>query len=754
MKWEKKFIRWMWVLMFPLPLCLLFFLVYSRMDEVPSFKELENPPEKQASIIYDFKGSEIGRIYENENRKSVTYDQLTPALSSALISTEDERYYTHSGIDIWSLLRAITYQLIGKNAGGASTITQQLAKMIYSPKTNGFWERVKVKITENITAVKLESRYSKNEIIAMYFNRFDFVEGADGIETAAQVYFSKTALELNQQEAATLVGMFQNPIRHNPKSQIKQSKSRRNSVLNKWCRNSKEGTRLELTISQNECDSLKDLELELNYSSLNSSKRMAPYYTQAVKKDVNAILSSKKENGDYLYADNNGNPYESKADGLKIYTSLDLNYQKQAEKAVDKWLVQKLQKEFDKSLKRLKNPPFDNKTSRESADKILWKAAKQTDRYKSCIEAGKSEDDIKKEFNKVISLSVYTYENGFVEKKMSPMDSIRYYKSFLKVGLVSVEPKTGLIKAYVGGPNMNVSNFDHCKSKRQIGSTAKPFLYASAMNMGVISPWDSFANIEYCVLMPSGQKSFCMPATGNNEVRPEISVSHALAMSSNNITLAILKKYGVNSGLNAMKVLLSDLGIDSSKVGSSPSSIYGTFSESVLKMAGAYGALANYGTYVKPRSVLRIEDRNGNLIWEDKMELRKVMQKEEAFRIISIMKKALDFEKGTGRPLKNQSVSYGKLPLTAAITGKTGTTNNASDGWFIGSTPELVTATWVGADDMNVHFPNLKYGQGAKMALPIFGYYMQGLFKNKHIHLSKEDWVNPEKSGLDPLVEP
>jgi penicillin-binding protein 1A len=746
-----------WLVAF-LPLFVVVFMLEKSKSNIPAYEELSSPPDKQASIIYTEDMVEMGRFW-SVNRKSISYKAISPNVISALIATEDKRYYEHAGVDGEGLGRAIAGELMGMNKGGASTITQQLAKLLYTmtDTVNGGiakskFGRLKQKFGENVLAVRLEKAYTKEEIITMYLNNFDFLNNAVGIETAAQVYFNKKPIDLNAEESAMLVGMCKNPSIFNPLRFPDTTKHRRNVVLNQW-RKDIDNQYLPVKITQEAYDSLKELPLNINYQRVDHREGLAPYFKEVLRSELQKKFSEKNPDGSYVYAKQNGDPYNIYRDGLRVYTTINSNMQTYAEGAVEKHLATTLQNEFDKNNKKNKRPPFanDSENTPEAIERIMTTAMKRSDRYRKMKANGISDAKIKKAFNTPVDMTVFSYK-GTIDTTMTPMDSLKYYKGFLQAGLMSMDPKTGFVKAWVGGPNFNYFALDHVKkTQRQVGSTIKPFVYAAAMGIGVIDPCKSYADISYCIdvpVSPTRNKAWC-PATGTKNTGDLIPAKAGLAGSLNNITVAIMRDMGASAGPQTMNKLLKQVGIDLRPEDVVPAMCLGPMSLSLYDMVGAQSTFANKGIYIKPIYIMRVEDKNGNVIIDMEVEMHEAMPEELAYSMLGMMKGAVNGASNVhqnGRVYATSSSLRSGQPwggIKYPTAGKTGTTNSAADGWFMGLTPDLVTGVWVGADDKQVHFRSYPWGQGARMALPIYGYYMQEVYKDNKIKISKGDFERP-----------
>ncbi len=764
-----------WVLAF-LPLVVILFMLSQARPGIPSHEDLANPPDKQASIIYTSDGEEMGRFW-SVNRKSVDYNAISPYVISALIATEDQRFYEHAGVDAEGLGRAVAMAAIGRDGGGASTISQQLAKLLYtaSDTANGGvardkWGRLEQKFGENILAVRLEAHYTKEEIITMYLNNFDFLYNAVGISSASQVYFNTTPDSLKMEEAAMLVGMCKNPGMFNPlKFQYKdyednedgraqyekdstRAYNRRNTVLNQWLKNSNDGNdALLVKITQAEYDSLKEIPIRVDYQIVDHKEGLAPHFREILRKELTKTFEETNDDGTLKYQKADGTPYNIYKDGLRIYTTIDSRMQVYAEDAVQKHMETTLQAEFDKNNAKNKRPPFGNEIDEEQIAAIMNRAIKASDRYHRMKMNGASESEILKSFDAPVKMKVFSYKGDF-DTTMTPRDSIKYYKSILQAGLMSMDPSTGFVKAWVGGPDFNHFAFDHVKqSQRQVGSTIKPFVYAAAISLGKIDPCKAYIDMEYCIdvpVSPTRNKSWC-PNTGTKNTGSLIPTKCALAGSLNNITVAIMKDMGVSAGPATMDKMLKNVGIYLRQEDVVPAMCLGPMDVSLYNMVGAQSTFANKGVYIKPIYIMRVEDRNGNVIIDMEFDSREAMSADLAYTMIGMMKGAVNGASNIyqgGQVYATSSTLRGSQPwggISYPTAGKTGTTNGASDGWFMGLTPDLVTGVWVGADDKDIHFRSYPWGQGARMALPIYGYYMQKVYKDANIKISKGDFEAP-----------
>lgn len=769
-------------------------LLFQSEDDLPPVSMLNDPPELLASVVYGDDGeTELGRYWQ-VNRTSVPYKSISPFVTDALISTEDERFADHSGVDFKAVGRAVVS--VG-GSGGASTITQQLAKLLftiqqrekedlaraygvaYSNSSKGrfgrLFSRIGEKARENIIATRLEKLYTKEEIITMYLNQFDFLYNAVGIENAAKVYFNKKPKNLTKDEAAMLIGMCKNPTLYNPHSyQVKNYRAiiaqdeeisprevtkaqilerrqadslralnRRNTVLDQWYKSSKkENKALRIFITKEECERLKKKPLTCNFQEVDHKRGMAPYFREGLRKELTSLLMEKNHDGTLKHKREDGAPWDIYRDGLKIYTTINVEMQLHAEEAMERHLKENLQPAFDDNNRHTKNFPFSNETTDEQIDQIMRSARLNSDRYKRMEAAGASNDEVRTAFKTPVQMRVFTWK-GEKDTTLTPDDSIRYYKAFLHAGLISMDPQTGEVKAWVGGANIDHFAYDHVRQgKRQVGSTIKPFVYASALAMGVVTPCDMIPDIPHCVDLRNTEGEiddrWC-PKNSGDMSGGMCSVANGLAQSKNNITVAVMAKMGDMAGPKTIEKLLKNMDIDLDPASVVPAMCLGSMDMSLYEMVAAQATFVNHGIYNRPTTILRIEDRNGNVIYNAKPYSKEVLNETVAYQTLKMMEGVVRF--GTAGSLRGGQ-SWGNI--TAPTAGKTGTTQNNSDGWFIGLTPELVTGVWVGAEDRSVRFRSMTWGQGARMALPIYGYYMQKVYKDPKIGISTAGFTKPE----------
>lgn len=698
---------------------------------LPTFEELENPETNLATEIFSSDGETLGKYY-NENRTPVKYEDLPKHLVEALVATEDERFYEHSGIDAKGTLRAAVY--LGKK-GGASTISQQLAKQLFTQDVSqNFVGRVLQKFKEWIIAARLERQYTKEEIITMYFNQYDFVYQAVGIKSASKIYFNKDPKDLRPEESAVLVGMLVNSAYYNPVRRPELVEQRRNTVLGQMAKND--------YITEEERDSLQAIPMKITFTPQGHDEGIATYfraYLQGFLKDW--IDKNPKPDG---------GKYNIYRDGLKVYTSIDSRMQQYAEEAV-KMHIKNLQKEFDRQNKNNKTAPFRDVTLEERND-LIRDAMRRSERWRIMKEQGKSNEEILASFEQKTPMEIFTW-NGTKDTVMTPKDSIIYYKSFLQSGMMSMTPQTGEVKAWVGGIDFKNFKYDHVKQgKRQVGSTFKPFVYATAIDQLHLSPCDTLPKNLYTIEAGKhGNQNDWTPknsGSGSGIYSGMVTLKEGLAESINTVTARLIDRTGPEPVID----LVGKLGVDTRDIPSVPSIALGTADLSVFEMVSAYSAFVNEGVYVKPVIVTRIEDKNGTILYQHVPETKDVLSKEAAYVTVNLMEGVTRFGSGTrlrgtwakGSELYERAVTGYPYNFDNPIAGKTGTTQNQSDGWFMGMVPNLVTGVWVGAEDRSVHFPGIAYGQGATMALPIWGIYMKKVYNDKDLNISKGDFPRPE----------
>lgn len=727
---------------------------------MPPVEGLLNPEDRFASRLFTSDGVEMGRFYQSRNnRVYADYSEISPNVINALIATEDERFMQHSGIDIMALSRVLfkTILLRQKNAGGGSTITQQLAKQLYSPESDGLMDRFIQKPVEWAIAVKLERYYTKEEIIKMYLNQFDFLNNAVGIKTAAHVYFNTTPDSLKIEQAAMLVGMAKNPSLYNPVRADRKDAAvgRRNVVLQQMLKAD--------LITEAECDSLCALPLEVKFTKVDHKDGIAPYFREAVR-----LMMQAKEprRGDYpdwdqqrfvddsiqwatnpLYGWVEKNPkpdgtkYNIYTDGLRIYTSIDSRMQKYAEEAVIDHLKNTLQPQFDRE-KGSRGPYTTNSAElgQLTPRKLIDRAIHQSERYRVLKNAGMSDAEIMEEFDKPVDMTVFSYDGGQVQKTMSPRDSVVYQKMFLRAGFMSMDPLTGQVKAYVGGPNFHFFQYDMAGvGRRQIGSTVKPFLYTYAFEEG-FTPCDMFLNAQPSITLPTGEV-WAPRNTGHARIGEMVDLYWALTNSNNWISARLMSELSPSTLARTMHTF----GI-TNHLDPVVSLCLGPCDVSVREMVTAYTAFSNKGLRVDPIYVTKITDNNGNVISEFTPQYTEVMSQEAYFKMVNILQNVIN--SGTGSRLRRAPYN-----ITAVMGGKTGTTNYNADGWFMGFTPNLVSGVWVGGDERYIHFNRMAQGQGAAMALPIYGLYMKKVYADKSLPYSQTLQFPEPPAGFSPCYK-
>jgi len=736
-----KFRRYFWRLFGFGIICIVLMFVFINIGWIgylPPIDELQNPRHKFATEIYSSDLQLLGRyFYSKQNRVGVHYNEISKNVVNALVATEDVRFYDHSGIDGRALTRAVvkTGVLHLKNSGGGSTITQQLAKLLYSPQTTNFIVRALQKPIEWVISVKLERLYTKEEILAMYLNQFDFLNNAVGIKSAAQIYFSKSPANLKIEEAATLVGMCKNPSYFNPVRYNERTRDRRNVVLNQM--------RKADYITRQQYDSLKAIPLTLKYQKVDHKSGLAAYFREYLRMMLTAQEPDKSDyaswqmdkyeqdkkawdtNPLYGFCNKNkkpdGTPYNIYTDGLKIYTTIDSRMQHYAEEAVEQHM-KGLQKSFFKEKKNRSYAPFARNMKQEDIDATLTRSMKQSDRYFRLKAAGNSESEIEASFKQPIEMQVYSYD-GVIDTLMSPMDSIRYHKYFLRCGFMSMNPHDGSVKAYIGGPDFSQFQYDMVNvGRRQVGSTVKPFLYTLAMEEGMW-PCDKATWQPITLMDGTGKPWSPKTTTKNKKVGDVVSLRWGLANSDNWISAYLMSLFSPE----AMVKLMRSFGV-TGQIDPVVSLCLGPCEISVEEMVDAYTAFPNKGIRVEPVYVTKIEDANGNVIGKFTPQMHEIFSETTSYKMIYMMRAVVDG--GTGGRIRS---TYG---LTMPMGGKTGTTQNNSDGWFMGYTPSLVSGVWVGGEDRSIHFDNIAEGQGASMALPIWALYMKKVLADKDLGYS------------------
>ena len=699
---------------------------------LPTFEELENPESNLASEVISIDGKTLGKYYR-ENRTPVKYKELPEHLINALVATEDERFYSHSGIDFKGTLRAASK--LGK-AGGASTITQQLAKLLFHGEgSRSLVTRLTEKVKEWVIAVRLERQYTKREIIAMYLNKQGFLFNAVGIRSASRIYFGKEPRDLNIEESAVLVGMLKNPRQYNPQREISKAKSldRRNVVFKQMERNGFISTKLK--------DSLQKLPMVLNFSPEDTGYGVATYFREYVRAFLRDWVKKNPKQ--------DGSEFNIYRDGLKIYVTLDSRMQKYAEEAMQEHMSN-LQRVFFKQQKEFnKTAPFYDLTKKE-IERTMESAMKRSNRWKRMIKSDKSEKEIRASFDTKTEMTIFSWKGG-IDTIMSPRDSIRYYKHFLQSGVLSVEPQTGHVKAWVGGINYKHFQYDHVKQgSRQVGSTFKPFVYATAINQLQLSPCEEFNNTPYTI--PKGKYGLPEDWTPKNATEKYGGVKtlrNALANSVNVITAQLIDKA---TPTNVVR-LAQNLGVKS-EIPPVPSIALGSVDLTLYEMVGAYNTFANKGMYVEPMMILRIEDKNGTVLDNFTPNTKEALSEESAYTIVNLLEGVTTG--GSGQRLRSSAgvypdsiVSGYPYEFTNPIAGKTGTTQNQSDGWFMGVVPNLTTGVWVGAEDRAAHFADIARGQGATMALPIWALYMKKCYADIELQISDGPFDKPENLNIE-----
>jgi penicillin-binding protein 1A len=740
-----------------LMIVVLFSLVANgKLGFMPSLTELENIESSLASEVYSCDSVVLRKFFYKENRTYVPYQQISQNVITALVATEDERFYSHSGIDVKGLIRVVKGVVTGnENAGGGSTISQQLAKMLFPREDmDNKIDLAFRKFREWVIAVKLERNFTKEEILTMYLNKFDFLNLAVGIKSAAQIYFGTTPDQLTLEQAAMLVGMAKNPSLYNPIRRPELVKQRKNVVLDQ--------VRKFGAISRSQYDDLKVKGLNLNYHKEDFKSSPGIYFTEYLR---TILMAKKPERVKYgawqkqqFYEDSlewtnnplygwcnkntkpDGTPYNIHSDGLRIYSTIDSRMQSYAEYSVKQHLSVEIQPVFNQRLKILRNKPFPNSMTNEEATNLLNFSVKQSERYRQLRGQGLNQDEILKEFAKPVEMTVFSWR-GEIDTTMTPLDSVKYALGFLRSAMMTMETKTGQVKAWVGGPNYKYFMYDMVKlGKRQVGSTVKPFLYTLAMQNGY-SPCTMVPNAEQTFYLFDGT-TWTAKNSGDTDYDGQmVTLKWGLANSVNQVSGWVMKQFNPESMANMMR----KLGIIS-PIDAVPSMFLGTSDVTIYEMVGAYGTYANHGVYTKPIFVTRIEDKNGNVLSRFSPDQHDAIDAKTAYLMLNLMEGVVN--EGTSQRLRRAGLIYGNL--TADIAGKTGTTQNQSDGWFMGITPELVTGVWTGGDLRSIHFEGLSMGQGANLALPVYGYFMNKIYRDKTLGYSQETRFDvPEGFNMD-----
>ncbi len=737
-----RYILWLWIIFAGgVSTIFILFLLISNgfLGFMPSFDELENPKSNIATEIYSSDQVLLSTFFI-ENRSPVEYKEISPNLINALVATEDVRFYDHSGIDARGLARVLfrTVLMQDQSSGGGSTITQQLAKLLFHGRAANIWERAFQKFKEWVIAVKLERSYTKDEILAMYLNRAEFIYDAYGIKSAVKTFFDTTTDSIKTEEAAVIIGMLKNPALFNPRRRPELVQQRRNVVLGQMLKAS--------YITPEEFDSLSQIPLQLKFNRADHKEGLAPYFREHLRLILNAPMPERENYAswqnqkfieDSIDWDNNplygwinknlksdGTKYNIYKDGLRIYTTIDSRMQKYAEEAIREHLSQDLQPKFFDEKKGRTRAPFTRRISQKDYKRIIQMSMRNTDRYRSLKRNGASEDSIKKVFNTKYPMEVFSW-HGEIDTLMTPLDSIIYYKYFLRSSLLSIDPHNGHVKAYVGGANFKHFMYDMVTvGKRQVGSTIKPFVYTLGMQSG-LTPCDMVPNIPQTFYLPTG-KTWTPRNSGNKRAGEMVSLKWGLANSNNNITAWVMKQ------LNPQPLVdfIHSLGIKS-PMDPVPAICLGTPDFNLFELTGAYCNFANKGVHIEPVIVTRIEDRYGNVVSEFRPRKKEAINEETAYMMLNMLKAVVN--KGTGIRLRV------KYQFTMEMGGKTGTTQNHSDGWFMGVTPNLVTGIWAGGEDRDIHFDNISLGQGANMALPSYALYMQKVYADEEIGITIED---------------
>ncbi|MCP4977089.1 MAG: penicillin-binding protein [Maribacter sp.] len=745
-----KFIKWFWILFVTgvLAAAMLFLLAsWGVFGEMPPYEHLENPQTNLASEIFSSDDKTLGKFYLDDNRTPVKFEDLPENLVNALVATEDVRFYEHSGIDAKGTLRAFVY--LGKK-GGASTISQQLARQLFigarekEKKTQAILQKAK----EWVLATRLETQYTKEEIIAMYLNIYDFGYAADGIRSASKIYFGKEPIDLKIEESAMLVGMLKNSSYYNPLRREELVLNRRNTVLAQLAKYD--------YISEAQKDSLQALKMDVNFNPENHREGLATYFRMYLQGFMNKWINENPKPA----MEGERDKWSLYLDGLRIYTTIDSRMQLNAEEAVQEHM-ERLQAEFFHQ-----NTPDRNRTApfldleKEEIDNIMERAMKNSDRWREMKKQGKSEEDIRSSFTKKTEMTVFDWKSETHEKDtiMTPMDSIRYYKTHLRTAMMSMEPQTGHVKAWVGGVDYRHFQYDNVyQGARQAGSTFKPFVYAAAIDQLRLSPCDELPDTQYCIEADKhgNPEAWCPKNSSGRYSGNMYTLKKGLANSKNTITAQLIDMVGPKSVVS----IVENLGL-TGEIPEVPSIALGTHDFNVYEMVGAYGTFVNQGVYVKPVMVTRIEDKNGTVLYEYVPETKDVLSEEVSYTMINLLEgvtqggsgihlRTTGYDKFKSRPEFKEIITGYPYEFKNPIAGKTGTTQNQSDGWFMGMVPNLVTGVWVGGDNRSIHFKTIKYGQGASMALPIWGLYMKKNYENEELGVSDGEFPEPTDMSIN-----
>jgi len=729
---------------------------------MPTFEDLENPPSQVASQIITVDNQVLGKFFKEENRTLVNFENLSPHLVQALVATEDERFYRHSGIDLQGLFRVVKGLLSGNtSSGGGSTLSQQLAKLLFPRESNSGMKLVMRKFREWIIALKLEKSYTKEEIITMYLNKFEFIHGAFGVNVASKTYFNTTPDSLKVHQSALLVGMLKNPWLYNPLRSEERALQRRNVVLHQMVKNR--------YLTRDQYDSLKTLPLDLNFQRDELKQGIAPYFRKYLER---TLIAQKPERSSYrnsylgrqsYFEDStswesdplygwcnknlkpNGEPYDLYKDGLKIYSTINYRMQEYAEQSVREHLIL-LQPQLNRHVRDFRNSPFSNDLSDKEVKDNLLLEMKRSGRYKPLKDAGLSVDEIFREFSKKDTLQVYTWR-GFKDTIMSPLDSIKYYLRNLSSSFMAMDPVTGEVKAWVGGSAYGFTEIDMVRSttyKRQVGSTCKPFLYTLAMQNG-LTPCKMVPNVEQTFVLPDGKIWTAKNSTRDPENEGKmVSLRWGLAHSVNQVSAWLMKEYNPA----AMVKVMRRMGVYS-EVPAVPSMFLGTAEITLYEMVAAYSVFANRGVYTTPLVVTRIEDKDGNLLATFQPRRHDALDEQTAYLMVNLMQNVV--REGSGIRLVSTAdvfKDYGRFPVPFA--GKTGTTQDQSDGWFVGFSPQLVAGTWTGANYRSIRFSDITRGQGSNMALPVFGRFFRKVVSDPSLGYTENfEFTPPENFNID-----